>query len=185
MTQRPLTIPTWAPAAAAIGFVVWAVSIWWMVATLDTAGDTGAIEDALDAVAAELESADAQIEGLGGQVAALEEERNALVARIDGLESRSAGSPVAFQLSGADAEDDTTVGDAEAEASPFFTDGADRYNCRDFTSMAEAQEAFEVNGPDDPNRIDTNRNGQACEDFKYGSGAAAAVVADDEGTPEG
>lgn len=176
MTQRWFPTPTWAPVVAAVAIVVWAASIWWMVATLPTGGDTSAIEDVLDAVVAELESANTSIETLGTQLATVEEERAALVARIEDLESRD---PVdaAFQMSTPDGE--AATGDVAVEStaapseSPFFTDGADRYNCRNFTSMADAQEALEVNRPGDPNRIDGNNNGQACEDFKY---PAAVVV---------
>lgn len=177
MTQRPLNIPDWAPAAAAAALVIWAASIWWMVATLPSGGDTGAIEEVLDAVVAELEAANAEIETLGSQIAAIEEERNALVARLDDLESRG---PVegAFQMSADEAPEDGegaegTDDSASPQSSPFFTDGADRYNCRDFASHAEAAEALDVNGPSDPNRIDTNRNGLACEDFKYPTASAA------------
>jgi len=168
MTQRPFAIPTWAPAAAAIGILVWAATIWWMVATLPTGGDTGAIEDVLDSVVAELESSNASVEALALQVAALEEERDALVARVDDLESRGPIG-VAFPMSAGDpaVEDEPT-----AETTAFFTDGADRYNCRDFTSMADAQEALDVNRPGDPNRIDTNNNGLACEDFSYPTSSA-------------
>lgn len=179
MTQRPFPIPTWAPVAAAVAIVVWAASIWWMVATLPTGGDTSAIEGVLDAVVAELESANASIETLGAQLAAVEEERAALVARIEDLESRG---PVdaAFQMSTPDGE--VAASEAAVEStgdpsdSPFFTNGADRYNCRNFTSMADAQEALEVNRPGDPNRIDGNNNGRACEDFKYPAAATPAAT---------
>ena len=169
MTQRPFLIPTWAPVAAAVAIVVWAASIWWMVATLPTGDDTSTIEDVLDAVVAELEAANTSIETLGSQLAAVEEERAALVARIEDLESRG---PVdaAFQMStpeGEGAGEEATEAATDPSDSPFFTNGADRYNCRNFTSMADAQEALEVNRPGDPNRIDGNNNGQACEDFKY------------------
>jgi len=189
MTARPFVIPTWAPAAAAAAFVIWAASIWWMVATLPTGGDTGAIEDALNAVVAELESANTSIEALGGQVASLEEQRDALEARIAELETKE---PLegAFQMSPATSEDgatgtdgETTVAATEPEESTFFTDGKDRYNCRDFKSTAEAQEALEVNGPSDPNKIDTNKNGLACEDFKYASASTAASVVTPTATP--
>ena len=49
----------------------------------------------------------------------------------------------------------------------FFTNGADRYNCTSFTSQAEAQEALAANAPGDPNRMDMNANGVACEDIAY------------------
>jgi hypothetical protein len=45
----------------------------------------------------------------------------------------------------------------------YFTDGRDRYNCRDFDSWEEAQAAYEANLPGDPNKIDIDRNGIACE----------------------
>ncbi len=171
MTQQPFTIPTWAPATAAIAIVVWAASVWWMVATLPNGGDTGDIEAVLDSVVTELESANVSIEALTLQIGRLEDERDALAARVGALERRG---PVdaAFPMSstGAAAEDGETV--PSAETSPFFTDGADRYNCRNFTSMADAQEALEVNRPGDPNRIDGNNNGLACEDFKYPADSA-------------
>ena len=47
--------------------------------------------------------------------------------------------------------------------SQFFTDGRDRYNCRDFDSWEQAQAAYEANLPGDPNNIDMDRNGIACE----------------------
>lgn len=197
--RRPFLLPTWAPMAAIAGILVWAAGIWWMVATLPTGGgDTAAIEDALDAVVAELESTDGSIEALREQVATLEEERDALVARVEQLEK----SPVdeAFQMSPQGAETSEQASTAEAgvettpaegdpstaatppttatpETSPYFTNGRDTYNCHHFTSKEEAQEAFEVNGPGDPNRIDTNGNGLACEDFIYSPSGVAVTPA--------
>lgn len=52
-------------------------------------------------------------------------------------------------------------------ASRFFTNGTDKYNCTSFTSQAEAQEALAANAPGDPNRMDMNANGVACEDIPY------------------
>jgi hypothetical protein len=177
MNQRPLPIPSWAPAAAMAGLVVWAVSIWWMVATLPTGGDTGTVEQGLSIIASEVERANATIATLSGEVAALQEERHELLARVADLEARRPLSG-AFEMSvddeaegAATAEDD---GDIAVEDHPLFTNGEDRYNCRDFASFEEAQEALRVNGPDDPNRIDMNRNGIACEDFRYPTPAAPA-----------
>ena len=82
----------------------------------------------------------------------------------------------AFQMStpeGEGAGEEATEAATDPSDSPFFTNGVDRYNCRNFTSMADAQEALEVNRPGDPNRIDGNNNGQACEDFKYPATATA------------
>jgi len=41
--------------------------------------------------------------------------------------------------------------------------GADLYNCDTFDNQAEAQAVLRAD-PSDPNRLDTNRNGIACED---------------------
>jgi hypothetical protein len=54
----------------------------------------------------------------------------------------------------------------------------DDLNCADFSSQAEAQAELDRN-PSDPNNLDADNDGQACEDFDYsssgtgGSGAAA------------
>ena len=42
--------------------------------------------------------------------------------------------------------------------------GQDLYDCGDFLSQAEAQAVLRVD-PSDPNRLDGNRNGVACEDY--------------------
>lgn len=181
MTQRPLPIPPWAPIAAGAAFVVWAVSIWWMVATLP-AGDTRPVEDAVDVLAGQLESTNGTIEALAAQVADLEAERDALARRVEEIESlrsvpaaaTSTDEEAGEATEDATADEGDTPISASGTSSRFFTNGADRYNCRDFTSHEEAQEALAVNGPDDPNRIDMNRNGLACEDFVYPSASAAA-----------
>ncbi len=49
----------------------------------------------------------------------------------------------------------------------FFTNGVDKYNCTSFRSQAEAQEALAANAPGDPNRMDMNGNGVACDDITY------------------
>jgi hypothetical protein len=46
-------------------------------------------------------------------------------------------------------------------------DAADR-DCRDFATQAAAQV------PGDPERLDANSNGQACEDYPYAAAAAPA-----------
>lgn len=45
----------------------------------------------------------------------------------------------------------------------WYTSGADRYNCGDFASYAEALAALQVNGPNDPNKLDTDADGIPCE----------------------
>lgn len=60
--------------------------------------------------------------------------------------------------------------------SRFFTNSADKYNCTSFTSQAEAQEALAANAPGDPNRLDMNANGVACEDITYPSGTPRNLI---------
>ena len=54
----------------------------------------------------------------------------------------------------------------------------DDLNCEDFPSQAAAQREYEKNPQNDPNNLDADNDGQACEDFDYsssgtgGSGAA-------------
>jgi hypothetical protein len=48
----------------------------------------------------------------------------------------------------------------------------DDLNCEDFPSQAAAQREYEKNPQNDPNNLDADNDGQACEDFDYsGSGA--------------
>lgn len=44
-------------------------------------------------------------------------------------------------------------------------------DCPDFSSQAEAQAAFDAD-PSDPERLDADDDGQACEEFDYGSGGS-------------
>ncbi len=49
--------------------------------------------------------------------------------------------------------------------------GAGDRNCEDFDSQGAAQDFFESEGgpEDDPNRLDADNDGQACDDFDYGA----------------
>lgn len=79
------------------------------------------------------------------------------VPRFGYLRSDGAGGTVSFPISS-----------APTGTSPrFFTNGADKYNCTSFGSQAEAQEALSANAPGDPNKLDMNANGVACEDISY------------------
>lgn len=46
-------------------------------------------------------------------------------------------------------------------------------NCEDFSSQEEAQAALL---PGDPERLDANDNGQACENYDYGSATPSATT---------
>lgn len=179
--MTPMTLPRWLPAAAALAFIAWAVTIWWMVATLP-AGATES-DPVLADVIAEVERLNGEIETLAQQLAALQ-----AAAPV------AAPTPTPPRASEASEETaDATASDVPAaEATPavsrFFTNGQDRYNCRDFATYADAQEALRVNRPGDPNRIDMNGNNEACEDFAYpdrprGIALPAATPAASAATP--
>ncbi|RZT85981.1 excalibur calcium-binding domain-containing protein [Pseudonocardia sediminis] len=59
-----------------------------------------------------------------------------------------------------------------------FAQSADR-DCPDFSSQAEAQAALQ---PGDPERLDRDKDGQACED--YDGYAAASSSSDDDSTEQ-
>jgi Excalibur calcium-binding domain len=52
---------------------------------------------------------------------------------------------------------------------------ADR-DCPDFASQAEAQAAFDA-VPGDPERLDANNNGVACEEYGYAAGSPTSTKA--------
>jgi hypothetical protein len=165
MTTRSFSIPSWAPMAAIVAILLWAVSIWWMVATLPaSASGTTTAEEGVSILADDIGALAARVDELGTEIISLREERAGLLQRITELE---AGAPMADAFP-ADAEKPAaTVADDDVTKSPFFTNGQDKYSCRAFKSYEEAQEALRVNGPGDPNKIDTNKNGIACEDIKF------------------
>jgi hypothetical protein len=49
---------------------------------------------------------------------------------------------------------------------PIVTDGSDLYSCHHFDSWEQAQALYEANLPGDPNRIDGDSNGIACEKLR-------------------
>lgn len=167
-----ITLPRWIPAAAALAFIAWAVTIWWMIATLPASGSESAPVE-MAAVVTEIDRLNGEIATLAQHVADLQ----AAAPPLDGAAPGSAptaapalpddGVEATTTATGDTDTPDGTAAGEDAEVSEFFTDGADRYNCRSFSSYADAQEALLVNRPGDPNRIDMNNNNQACEDFAY------------------
>jgi len=57
---------------------------------------------------------------------------------------------------------------------------ADTFNCGDFATQAQAQAEFDKDRTD-PNQLDGDDDGQACEDFTYSPAAAAAPSAGQTG----
>jgi len=55
---------------------------------------------------------------------------------------------------------------------------ADTFNCPDFVSQADAQAVYNAN-PSDPNQLDRDNDGQACEDHDYvaNSGTVTSAMA--------
>lgn len=56
-------------------------------------------------------------------------------------------------------------------STPAFAQ-TDLYDCQSFGSQESAQAELERN-PSDPYGLDPDKDGQACEDYNYGSGGAA------------
>lgn len=48
------------------------------------------------------------------------------------------------------------------DPAPFVESGLDLYNCNAFSSQAQAQAVLRAD-PNDPNRLDADRDGIACE----------------------
>jgi hypothetical protein len=61
--------------------------------------------------------------------------------------------------------------------------GGDDLNCDDFDSQADAQAAFDA-GTTDPNNLDADDDGEACEDFPYGDIIDDGGDNDDDDLPE-
>ena len=53
------------------------------------------------------------------------------------------------------------------------TAAQDRFNCEDFETPARAQRILDRD-PTDPNQLDANNNGEACEEYFEGRDAAPA-----------
>jgi hypothetical protein len=170
MTSRPFTIPSWVPLAAIVAVVLWAVSIWWMVATLPaSASSTTTVEEGVSILADDMSTLAARVDELADEVATLREERDTLLQRVADLEGpATTGDAMGVMGDVFPGEEmGLTALAADVTTHPLYTAGKDKFNCRAFSSYEEAQEALRVNGPGDPNKIDTNRNGIACEDIKF------------------
>jgi hypothetical protein len=158
--------PRWVMLTAGAVLVAWVAGL--CATAVAIPGERGA--SAAVAAAAAVAPVDpgpdlvARIDGLTGQVERLERERIGLLARIEALESARAKALWAAEVEAALAFTSVPEREEDPTKSRFFTNGQDLLNCIDFKTMEEAIEALRVNGPGDPNRIDTNRNGIPCED---------------------
>lgn len=202
-----LQLPRWIAPTVGLAAAAWAVSMWWMVATMPGAAASDADLELVIAQA-RIDQLQVSVDELSQEITALHQQRTQLTTRLDKLEQAPmvmAGPPVeqpaqpavdlvsesdndASDDEGATDDADEPSDDAEAEETPeatptpepsptseatatatpppavqYVTDGRDRYNCSDFDSWEEAQAAYEANLPGDPNRIDIDRDGIACE----------------------
>ena len=53
-------------------------------------------------------------------------------------------------------------------------------NCDDFRSQAEAQREYDKDPQNDPNNLDADDDGEACEDFDYSGGGAGNAASDNQ-----
>src|SRR5215211_2637200 len=51
---------------------------------------------------------------------------------------------------------------------------ADQYDCASFGSQESAQATLDSD-PSDPNNLDSDGNGRACDDYPYGTGGSVAA----------
>jgi TolA-binding protein len=196
-----LQLPRWIAPTVGLAAAAWAVSMWWMVATMPGAAASDADLE-LVVAQARIDQLQVSVDELSQEITALHQQRTQLATRLDQLEqaplvmagppAEQPAAPVVDLVSESDddASDDADEpsDDTEAEETPeatptprpsptseatatatpppavqYVTDGRDRYNCSDFDSWEEAQAAYEANLPGDPNRIDIDRDGIACE----------------------
>src|ERR671918_3106118 len=59
---------------------------------------------------------------------------------------------------------------------------ADQYDCASFGSQASAQVELDRD-PSDPNNLDADGNGKACDDYDYGTSGSVVASTPAPGTP--
>ena len=196
-----LDLPRWTAPAVGLAAAVWAISMWWMVATMPASANSES-DLQLIVAQAEINQLQVMIDELQQQLGELHQDRAQLTTRLETLELAPmtaqlpvAGPPPADASSSADATAASSSGDSseasadsEADATPPTTPTAaptarptveptptpapavqyspnesDLYNCRDFDTWEEAQAVYEAGLPGDPNHIDMDADGVACE----------------------
>jgi len=197
-----LDLPRWTAPVVGVAAALWAVSMWWMVATMPASANSEA-DLQLVVAQAEIEQLQVMIDELQQQITELHQDRTQLTSRLENLErvtTAAAAAPATITMAGPpvdEADDATTTEDdateesdtsavataeptntptpaptASATATPapstseLSTSGRDLYSCRDFDSWEQAQAVYEANLPGDPNHIDMDQDGVACESLK-------------------
>lgn len=185
-------------AAIAAAVVLWAVaSVFLLSRASSGVFDSAALEVQLTAVEEQLAAVDERIEALSVDVRALDQ---SVLAAVEGATAQitaavaagtAAGSGITFPLPGGETTPPAagtagTPATPGAAASPpvvanpaLVTDGQNLYNCSDFTTWRDAQDVYEANLPGDPNLLDIDHNGVACE-LLQGAGSGAGAGEADE-----
>ncbi len=181
MTQ--MRLPRWFVPAAGGAFALWAVTVWWMVASLESPNEAQAnaaaasavslIEDDVMALRTEIAALTSAVDGLGDQVASLEQQRQTLTSRVQELETGTTAMAAVAGETTVESLQDLLLAGPEPGGEfiinvidPWFTDGQNLYNCSDFESQIQAQAAYDANLPGEPNYLDGDKNGRACEQLK-------------------
>ena len=150
----------WLLASAVAATALWVGGVLWLIAT--PSNDAAAADrSATLQLDAELRELGIRVGELSSTTEWLDGREASLNGRIDGLSE---------QLQALSGRLDSAITTLEALTAPtphpLSTKGQDLYNCASFGSQEEAQALFEANLPGDPNHIDTNGNGIACEDLR-------------------
>ena len=130
-----------------------------------TAASAKASDSRVESSGRQADASTPAIELLTSRVATLEAERARLEERLGVLERETAvaGEATGRSLPAADVPEKQTTPGLE-----LHTGGRDLYNCHQFASWDEAQAVLRANTPGDPNHIDADGNGIACEALRNG-----------------
>ena len=185
-----LDLPRWTVPVVSLAAAVWAISMWWMVATMPASANS---ESDLHLVVAqaEIDQLQVMIDELQQQLGEWHQDRAQLTTRLETLER--APMTAQFAVAGPPTDDtaapsgSSTRSSASATPTPSATPTAaptarptatavpavqyvpsanDIYSCRDFDTWEQAQAVYEASLPGDPNHIDMDEDGVACEALK-------------------
>ena len=145
----------WLLASAVAATVLWIGGALWILAS-PSEDASAANELAADGLRVELRELTSRIGELSSTVEWLESREPLLGERVDELSAR-------LDDAFATLAELTAAPEPEPTPDPLSTNGEDLYSCASFDSWEEAQAVYEANLPGDPNHIDTDNDGIACE----------------------
>ena len=154
----------WLLVSAVAATALWNGAVLWIIVTPSSEA-TAADESATQLLEVELRELSVRVgelssttEWLDGREASLNGRIDELSAQLEALSGRLDSAVTTLKA--------LTAPTAVPTPHPLSTNGQDLYSCASFGSREEVQAVFEANFPGDPNHIDTNGNGIACEDLK-------------------